>query len=320
MFSFLRFVLKKAFTPFTIMIIPHNSGKSRRIQIPSIGIIFVIGLFLLSCSLSASYVLQFTSPALSTNIVATAVPLPSPVKPVVPKQPIVQQKTPQDIRKEVLAEIAETKLEEIQCTLESLKKRDEELKKLLCYDSKEELFSNVEFSDPLTLDLEEVQEEARRFAEGLKSIKEYIQKERDDYFAIPRGWPVKGKITERFGRRKNPVTKRWHFHAAVDIGGRKRGAPIEATADGIVSYSGWKKYAGRVVIIEHGNGYQTLYAHNHVNLVKVGQVVNRGDVIAHLGSTGRSTGPHVHYSIKKNGKPINPLRYIKLRHYKQKNL
>jgi len=75
-----------------------------------------------------------------------------------------------------------------------------------------------------------------------------------------------------------------------------------------------------VVIIEHGNGYQTLYAHNQKNLVEAGQIVNQGDVIAELGSTGRSTGPHVHYAVWKNGKPVNPLRYIKDRRYRQKNL
>src|SRR3990172_834073 len=187
----LKSVFKKAFTPFTIIIIPHNSGKSRQIQIPSFGIIVVIGLFLFTCSISASYMLHLSNPTVSVK--------PLQVKAATP--PAVNKKTPNEIKEEALASIAEKKLDEIQCTIDSLKKTDEKLKKSLCYDSKEELFSNVVLTDPLSLDLEAVREEADKAAENLDNIKGFIEKERDNYFATPRGWSVQGKITEHFGRR-----------------------------------------------------------------------------------------------------------------------
>jgi murein DD-endopeptidase MepM/ murein hydrolase activator NlpD len=86
--------------------------------------------------------------------------------------------------------------------------------------------------------------------------------------------------------------------------------PIRATADGVVSHSGWANGSGQVVVLEHGCGFSTIYAHNSSNVVKIGQRVHKGDVIAYVGMTGKTTGPHVHYEIWKDRKNINPLTYI----------
>ncbi len=85
---------------------------------------------------------------------------------------------------------------------------------------------------------------------------------------------------------------------------------MKATADGIVSYAGWSAGSGNTVVIEHGHGFSTAFAHNRQNLVRVGQKVRRGDAIALSGSTGLSTGPHVHYEIWKNGRHVNPNAYF----------
>jgi murein DD-endopeptidase MepM/ murein hydrolase activator NlpD len=99
------------------------------------------------------------------------------------------------------------------------------------------------------------------------------------------------------------------FHSGVDLA-CDHGTPIHATADGIVSHSGWTTDSGNVVVLEHGLGFSTIYAHNNKNNVTVGQKVRRGDVVGYVGSTGRTTGPHVHYEVLKDGKHVNPTPYL----------
>ncbi len=99
------------------------------------------------------------------------------------------------------------------------------------------------------------------------------------------------------------------FHSGLDIS-VPHGTHVKATADGIVSFSGWTAGSGHTVVIEHGHGFSTAYAHNKQNLVKVGQRVKRREAIAVSGSTGVSTGPHVHYEIWKNGHHVNPAAYL----------
>lgn len=122
--------------------------------------------------------------------------------------------------------------------------------------------------------------------------------------------PVKGKITAAYGYRKNPFTGRGsEFHKGVDIAA-KLGTQVVATADGIITYAAWKSGYGNMVIISHGYGFNTVYAHNSSIVAKVGEKVKRGQVISKVGSTGRSTAPHLHYEIKLNGKNVDPARYF----------
>jgi murein DD-endopeptidase MepM/ murein hydrolase activator NlpD len=118
-------------------------------------------------------------------------------------------------------------------------------------------------------------------------------------------FPVSGTVSSPYGRRKDPFTGEVDFHHGIDIASTA-GSEIFAAADGRVVFSGWKQGYGNVVTIDHGNGYSTLYAHNEKNLVEVGEEVTADQLIAHVGSTGRSTGPHLHYEVRKNGKAINP--------------
>ena len=127
----------------------------------------------------------------------------------------------------------------------------------------------------------------------------------------PSGYPVRGGwISSRFGYRKHPFTGRRTFHRGVDIPA-KRGTKIIAAASGIVSYSGKRAGYGYTVEIRHGNGYVTRYAHNQKNLVKVGDAVSKGQPIATVGSSGRSTGPHLHFEVVLNGATVNPEKYIR---------
>ena len=121
--------------------------------------------------------------------------------------------------------------------------------------------------------------------------------------------PARGWITSYYGPRKSPHSGRRKMHEGLDIGG-KTGTPILASADGVVTFSGHKAGFGKFVQIDHGYGLETIFGHAHKLLVKEGEVVNRGHVIALLGSTGLSTGPHLHYEVRVNGIAVDPLYYI----------
>jgi len=117
-------------------------------------------------------------------------------------------------------------------------------------------------------------------------------------------WPVNGRISSRFGPRGRG------FHYGIDIIAPV-GTVVRAAESGVVSYSGWMSGYGRVVIITHASGLQTVYAHNSVNLVREGQRVNKGDPIARVGSTGNATCPHLHFEMRRNGRPVDPLEFLR---------
>ncbi|TDX52720.1 peptidoglycan DD-metalloendopeptidase family protein [Orenia marismortui] len=122
-------------------------------------------------------------------------------------------------------------------------------------------------------------------------------------------WPVRGRISSGYGWRVHPILNKKHFHGGLDIA-VKRGTSVKAAKSGVVLGSGWVSGFGKTVTIDHGNGVVTLYAHNSRLLVKQGQRVNQGQIIAKSGSTGRSTGPHVDFRILIDNKPVNPLKYL----------
>lgn len=121
---------------------------------------------------------------------------------------------------------------------------------------------------------------------------------------LTRGW-----MSSRFGRRSDPFTGRVAWHKGVDFAG-KEGTPIVATGSGVVTFSGVKSGYGKMVEVNHGNGITTRYGHALELLVEPGEIVRTGDVIAKVGNSGRSTGPHVHYEVLKNGAQVNPQPYI----------
>lgn len=126
----------------------------------------------------------------------------------------------------------------------------------------------------------------------------------------PAIWPVLGHITDGFGTRMDPFSGEGAFHTGVDVGA-DYGAPVHVTADGIVVAADNHTGYGRVVIVEHGFGLTTWYAHLSSYAVVAGTRVKRGEVIGYTGVSGRSTGPHVHYEVRMNNAPVNPWRYMK---------
>ncbi len=126
----------------------------------------------------------------------------------------------------------------------------------------------------------------------------------------PSMWPVMGHITDGFGERLDPFSGEGAFHTGVDVAS-DYGAPVHATADGIIADAGQHTGYGRVVIVDHGFGLTTWYAHLSAYAVVAGTRVKRGEVIGYTGISGRSTGPHVHYEVRMNNAPVNPWRYMK---------
>ncbi len=127
--------------------------------------------------------------------------------------------------------------------------------------------------------------------------------------ATPTVWPVHGAVNSGFGVRPDPFTGVPAFHEGVDIS-TARSEPVLATADGIVLRSGWAGEYGKAIALAHGDRYETLYGHLEETLVTEGQTVHRGDRVGLVGSTGRSTAPHLHYEVHVDGHPVNPLEYI----------
>lgn len=121
--------------------------------------------------------------------------------------------------------------------------------------------------------------------------------------------PISGRITSYYGYRINPVTGEYKLHKGIDYAGNY-GDPIKASKSGVVEYSGWITGYGNTIILGHGNGVQTLYPHAQTLEVDYGDTVKQGDVIATVGSTGNSTGPHLHFEIRINGEAVDPLNYI----------
>lgn len=145
-------------------------------------------------------------------------------------------------------------------------------------------------------------------AKKLESGEAKAQNETFD-FNIPSIWPTEGKISSLFGMRLHPISKQNKFHEGVDIANLKS-TDIIATADGTVEFSGKKSGYGKAVIVNHGNGFKTLYAHASELIVSKGNTVKKGMLIAHMGSTGMSTGPHLHYEIRLNDEPIDPMMFV----------
>jgi len=147
---------------------------------------------------------------------------------------------------------------------------------------------------------------------SFEEIIDILDSEKERLSRIPSINPVGSQeawISSGFGYRNDPITGGRRFHDGCDLVA-PRGTPVIAPADAVVTYAGWREGLGRTVELEHGYGYTTIYGHNNKLFVKKGDHVKRGDLISHIGSSGRSTGPHLHYEVRLSGKLVNPYKYL----------
>ena len=270
-----RRLLKKAFVPVTVMVIPHSDAKPLQVKLPSVGIIASIVMW----AIGNVYIFS-----IGVNTIEYS------------------------NMKEKLGYYS-SQFIELRSTIASLKKAESEFKQIFSAHSREQILENLDTSDSGSVDMAELKKQIKITMESVGDIKDYLSQQRDLYVATPKGWPVEGHITSPYGDREHPMTGAREFHGGVDIAAEP-GRPVRATADGIVSFAGWSGPNGNLVVLEHGFGFSTFYAHNKKVAVKIGQKVKRGDIVGYIGSTGNSTGPHVHYEVWRNGRSTNPEAFI----------
>lgn len=271
----IRTVFRKAFTPVTIMLIPHSNRKAINLKVPSIGVIISI----LFWFIGTIYVISMAVDAFEYK------------------------------RMKQNLSYYSAQFMELRSTISSLKKAEGELTRLFSFKTREQVLKNLDATDRGSLDMDNLREQIKASMESVGEIKDFLSQQKDVFLATPAGWPVDGHVTSPFGERDHPQSGEPKFHTGIDIAAEP-GTPVRSTADGIVSFSGWSGGGGNLAVIEHGFGFSTYYAHNRMVVVKVGQKVKRGDIIGYVGSTGNSTGPHLHYEIIRSGKVINPITYI----------
>lgn len=165
-----------------------------------------------------------------------------------------------------------------------------------------------QYTEWVNRDLTALGQEVTSREKSLREVKTYLDERAAVLSSLPTILPVRGLITAGFGNRTSPFTGKREFHEGLDIAA-PYGTPIVATADGVVTFAGPLVAYGNVVFIDHGRGFATFYGHNSSNRVREGQRVHRGDIIAYIGTSGRTTGPHVHYEVHVKGVITNPLKY-----------
>ena len=267
---------KKAFLPITILFIPHSNLKQLSFKIPLFGVIISLVFFLITSATLLSV--------------------------------MIRKDEFQKMEKNV--KYYEEQFKELDGAIRSIKESEKEFRKLFGLKNKGRILESLDTQPEGSLNINELEDQIEPTIETVKEIKKFLFTQRNIYLATPKGLPVNGVISSTFGMRKDPFSGKMEFHPALDIRA-ETGTPVKATADGVVSFSGWTRNGGNLVTLEHGFGFSTYYAHNQGITVKAGERIKRGEVIARVGATGSTTGPHSHYEIREAGKPVDPNLFLK---------
>lgn len=290
---------------FTLMIIPHDTSRPRTHKIHITTVLII--LFIILGIISGSLILY----KISTNTFAKVKHLETL------KELTEQQKIQLEEQKTQLKE-----LENLKKKIKELENVEKKLKQILgikgSIPTPKEKISAVPlnlktYNDPETFDTQRKILEMKAILKEKEEALAYIEKEinrRKSLLAVtPSRWPTYGLITSGYGWRIHPIFRRKAFHEGIDIVSFW-GAPVYATADGFVTYAGWKSGYGKIIEISHGRGISTAYAHLSSIRVNPGTYVKKGQLIGLVGSTGTSIGPHLHYEVRKNGVVVNPSPYL----------
>ena len=270
-----RMFLKRILTPVTILLVPHSRTRPVSLRVPVVAV-------------AASVCLFLTGTAFVVSVSVRAV---------------------EYHRMQERLSLVSAQFLEMKGTMLALKQAEKDFRKLFSLKSKSAVLESADPGDAGSLDMEVLREQIEAAMQSVSEIRSYIAEQKDIHLATPLGWPVAGTISSPYGYRNHPVREERKFHTGVDLS-VPSGSDVKATADGIVSFAGWTENSGIVVVVEHGHGFSTAYAHNRKALARIGQRIARGDVIAMSGSTGLSTGPHVHYEIWRGGRHADPAGFL----------
>jgi len=171
------------------------------------------------------------------------------------------------------------------------------------------LLASSENPKALNSRLDKLTAEATRQEQSLQELTAYFQDQKSLLASVPATWPARGWVTSDFGQRLDPYTAERVMHTGLDIAA-EHGKPVYAPSDGVVVFAGPEGGYGNVIVIDHGYGIKSRYGHLAQMLVRAGDRVRRGQQVAAIGNTGRSTGPHLHYEVRVNGVPQNPRKFI----------
>jgi murein DD-endopeptidase MepM/ murein hydrolase activator NlpD len=295
---------------YTILIVPDATSRLRKIVIPR---------FLPKAALVAVALLAFGFAYLLDNYIGLE-------REYRREQ---QLKREAQVQKDKLSELRK-QVQEMQGRMARLSEFGQKLRSIATLESSEELGKRAvggptesttgEAENPLEKEkrsllkklekeIDELNASSLSQEESFKELIEFFSKKADIILSTPSIWPVRGWVSSGYGYRTSPFTGRRQFHEGIDIATRF-GKEVKATAAGVVTYARRKQGYGMMLEIDHGNGFLTRYAHNSKLLVKKGQRVTRGQVIAKVGNSGLSTGPHLHYEVYLKGAPVNPFKYI----------
>ncbi|HYU35983.1 MAG TPA: peptidoglycan DD-metalloendopeptidase family protein [Thermoanaerobaculia bacterium] len=277
----------------TIIFVPHAHAKLRKWRVTNLQIGLVAGAFLLVTLGSAYFIWShFKSPANPVEVTRL-------------------QKENQELR-----QVNRSFEESVQKLQEQLSSYEDRTRDLAIVAGVESLGDGIEAGigggapDEVGLtDLPKIQARAARLDGVLDTVENRLEQRMRWISSTPAISPVRGILTSGFGGRVDPMTHGHGNHQGVDIAAAY-GQPVHASGDGLVIQAGEQGGLGRAVFIAHGYGLTTRYGHMSAITVRPGQRVKRGDIVGRVGSTGRSTGPHLHYEVRLDGEPLNPVGYI----------
>ena len=299
-----------ALKKLTIVFLPDGIKRVRQYKIPKIFIGFFFLVFL----------------AASVFITWASMDYYKLKKQVPERIQLLKEKEQQELQLAALAD----KIDQINSKMIELKEFDNKLKVMVNLDPGDDStqFLGIGGSDPSLMEsdysietahqklvrlmhqsLDNLDTEILIQTQGKEELYEFLEEQKSMFACTPSIWPTEGWVSSRFGNRISPFTNEKEFHSGLDISA-EIGTTIIAPADGIVSSVSKESGFGNIITINHGYGFQTRYGHLDKALVKEGQSIKRGEKIALMGNTGRTTGSHLHYEVHLKGVPVNPARYI----------
>ncbi|MBS4025389.1 MAG: peptidoglycan DD-metalloendopeptidase family protein [Clostridia bacterium] len=300
---------------YTLMIIPHAKDKVSKMQFPRWGVHLLLGMVGIIFFTAAYFV--YTYSKLSTE-----------VQELEQLRQVAQEQQGQIISLEAKVEELNDETINMQTKLAEVKELEVVIREMVGLEQRKELGDQLElavprvqaftasrggeytvFPEDVLGNLESIDMIIESTTEDLSQLMSDVAKRLEYLEAVPSRWPVNGRVTSGFGFRKSPFGGGREFHNGIDIAA-PTGTQVKAAGKGMVVFAGTRVGYGRTVIIDHGYGLKSLYAHNTSLAVKAGQWVEANQVIARVGSTGRSTGPHLHFTVELNGKAVNPFNYL----------